>query len=384
MKITELLFLSGAVFSLSVPKCKPREAYKAPVAYVAPSPTYVAPSPDCVPGDMCVFGTVVFSQDGGLAANTPPANCHLDELPLCASFCNDHCLNGEFKTDLSPLAQATCDGFECPECVKGNTCKVGMEVFNTVDGQIADTPVHCLITDLDPCSFECSSDNCFNGALKTDLSALVIAACATFDCSLVDCLGFECYLEAINTNTEYGNSIFLGPGLAIQGKPWFYDYDGVPGNKGKGFQLGMSGNGPWGGTSAVDGVVYAIFQGESSIEQTLSGLVSEERYVISWYQQGRTNHLAGNDINFSYGGLTIYTEKNIVNTSWESKSAEFTASVDGILKIWSTNPLGLSPHINKPRLASYPNPRVFNLAGEDDIFIEDCCHWWYLVSYNLV
>jgi hypothetical protein len=309
------------------------------------------PPPACARGDMCTVGDAVFNQENGgdvTAATTAAANCDNADLEECTfEECSaENCLNGDIKIDLTPLVHATCDaaivaGFACPVCVPGKTCNVGMDVFNSVDGQTADMPAHCIVTDLNACIFLCSSDNCFNGALKTDLLAPVMAACATFDCLVVDSLGFESYAAAIKSNTEYGNSNFLGPGLAIQGKPWHYDYDGVPGNPGKGFQLGKSGNSPWGGTSAVDGVVYAIFQRESSIEQTLSGLVSGQRYTISWSQKGRPIRVEGNgnDINFSYDGVTIYFETNIVNTSWESKSAEFTASDEGILKIWTTNPL---------------------------------------------
>jgi hypothetical protein len=284
--------------------------------------------PVCAPGNTCAFGDTAFNTVDGQSADTP-VNCLIANLDVCPFECSpDNCLYGALKTDLTPLAQATCVDYECPVCDPGNTCAFENGVFNTVDGQSADTPVNCLVADLDACYFEYSSDN-FNGALKTELSAPVQAACATFDCPVVDCLGFECYFEAIINNQGHGGSKFLWKGMAIQDQPWTYTGD---------FQLGMSGNQPWGRTQSIDGDVYAIFQRESSIQQTLSGLVTGQDYTITWFQQGRTNRKANLDIYFSYGGLTIYQETNIVNKSWESKSAEFTASDGGILKIWTENP----------------------------------------------
>jgi hypothetical protein len=68
-------------------------------------------------------------------------------------------------------------------CDPGNTCAFESGVFSQDDGQAADTPVNCLIDDLEDCAFdECSAGNCFNGVLSTNVSPLVKAACLDFQC----------------------------------------------------------------------------------------------------------------------------------------------------------------------------------------------------------
>jgi hypothetical protein len=117
---------------------------------------------------------------------------------------------------------------------------------------------------------------------------------------------------------------------------------GIPGPDYEGaFQLGKSGNSPWGGADSVDGDVYAIFQMESSIRQTLFGLVPGQTYTISWSQRARINYGGFNDINFSYGDEDIYSKEIVSSPDWVTETGDFTAGdVDAILKIWTTNPLG--------------------------------------------
>jgi hypothetical protein len=157
---------------------------------------------------------------------------------------------------------------------------------------------------------------------------LLLSHCTTF------VFGFESYVAAIGSNTEYGGTDFLGPGLADQGVPWYYDSEGDQGDGG--FQLGKSNNGPWGGAQSVDGDVYAIFQKEACIHQTLSGLDSGQTYTITWSQRARNNVFNG--IRFSYGEIELYNDE-VKNTDWELQSTEFTATgEETILKICSTNP----------------------------------------------
>ncbi len=145
-------------------------------------------------------------------------------------------------------------------------------------------------------------------------------------------LGFESYAPAIAANTKKGVSDFLGKGLAIQ-EPWTYTGQ---------FQLGKSGNSPWGGVDSVDGTVYAIFQRDSSIEQEITNLVPGSVYVVNWSQRGRQNYGSVNDIHISLDGSNVYSQSSVPKGPREAKSsAQFNAnSVSALLKIWSTNPGG--------------------------------------------
>jgi hypothetical protein len=169
---------------------------------------------------------------------------------------------------------------------------------------------------------------------------LLLNHCTSFE------FGFESYHDAIDDNKDLGGDEYLSPGLADQGVPWNYAYDGEPGvlepDYEGAFQLGMSENEFWGEIESVDGDVYAIFQKKACIHQTLSGLVPGQRYDISWSHRGRDSNTEQkpNDINFHYGNQKIYDEE-VENTDWEEKSGDFTAGDnDEILKICSTNPYG--------------------------------------------
>jgi hypothetical protein len=173
--------------------------------------------------------------------------------------------------------------------------------------------------------------------------------------------------------------------LAEQNQPWTYE---------GGFQLGKSGNVPWGEVDSVDGEVYAIFQKVACIEQTLSGLDAGKRYTIFWSQRTRAqfpgfNNYATNDIKFSYGngdGNIYYDEvKNTVD--WEEKSGYFTAGDnDAILKICSTHPNGddtdSTTFIDKIVITKYEDAPCDNLIknGGFETFQEECNKVWCIVA----
>jgi hypothetical protein len=167
------------------------------------------PPPACAPGDMCMVGDAVFNQENGEVA-TAPANCDNADLPTCTTTCSDHCLDGQLKTDPSPLIQASCADFICPapDCVPGNTCKVGTNVFNSA-GEADTLPVNCRIGNLDPCAYVCSAESCSFGALNTGLTVLAKATC---DAAIV--AGFECPVCVPGNTCRVGMDVFNWAGEA--------------------------------------------------------------------------------------------------------------------------------------------------------------------------
>jgi hypothetical protein len=105
-------------------------------------------------------------------------------------------------------------------------------------------------------------------------------------------------------------------------------------------------NDPWGGSDPADQSVYAVFQGISAIQQSVT-VVPGGVYTVSWKERGRVGWPEGanNDLNVSLNGTSVYNETNITDTgAWVSKtSSPWTAPAGvttAILKFYATNPLG--------------------------------------------